>query len=433
MRDKIAIVGGGISGLSTAYFALHKGFDINLYECSDRLGGFASSFDMAGVIIEKYYHFICRGDHHLIKLSNRLGIEHKIKFNASRTSFFYHGHYYPFSTPLDLIKFSPISLRSRLKFGQKFLSFRQIKAWEKLDRISGKEWLSKHIGEEAYEAIWDPLLKIKFGNHYDRISAAWVWHRIFRVSTSRKTPLSNEKMGYFEGGSSTLISAVTKQIEQLGGSIHLNSRVSKITKTNRSFQLTLESGQNVYSDRIVLAVPLPVAAGLLEELDPEFSLKISSIDFYGIVCGIFRLKEKVSDAFWLNINDSRIMANGLIEYTNLNPLEEINPHKIVYIPLYVPVDNEWFLMDEASLRDRFLSMLKILKPSLSENCVVDFRVSKSPYAQPICPTGFKDKVPPLALPKYIVFLLDSTQIYPSDRALSALVGLAEKLVDDHFN
>jgi protoporphyrinogen oxidase len=240
-------------------------------------------------------------------------------------------------------------------------------------------------------------------------------------------------MGYLEGGSNTLISAITRQIEQLGGSIHLNSKVQKITKTNHSFKLILESGRHTCSDRIVLAVPLPVTAEIIKDLDPGFSLKLSSIVFYGILCGVFRLKEKVSDAFWLNINDSRIVANGLIEYTNLNPLEEISPHKIVYIPFYVPVDNEWFLMDEASLQYRFLAMLKILKPSLSKNSVVDFRVSKSPYAQAICTIGFKDKVPPVTTPVKNLFLLDSTQIYPSDRTLSALIGLAEKMVDDNFN
>jgi protoporphyrinogen oxidase len=433
VRNKVAVVGGGISGLSTAYFALHKGFDVSLYESSARLGGFAASFDMAGLTIEKYYHFICRGDQKLIELSNRLGINHKIKFQVSKTACFYNGHYYPFSTPLDLMKFSPISLSSRLKFGLNILSSKYIREWEKLDQISGKEWLCKHIGEEAYNAIWDPLLKIKFGNNYDMISAAWVWHRIFRVSTSRKTLLSREKMDYLEGGSNTLISAITRQIEQLGGSIHLNSKVQKITKTNHSFKLILESGRHTCSDRIVLAVPLPVTAEIIKDLDPGFSLKLSSIVFYGILCGVFRLKEKVSDAFWLNINDSRIVANGLIEYTNLNPLEEISPHKIVYIPFYVPVDNEWFLMDEASLQYRFLAMLKILKPSLSKNSVVDFRVSKSPYAQAICTIGFKDKVPPVTTPVKNLFLLDSTQIYPSDRTLSALIGLAEKMVDDNFN
>jgi len=433
VRNKVAVVGGGISGLSAAYFALNKGFDVSLYESSDHLGGFAASFDMDGIKIEKYYHFICRGDHKLIELSNRLGLGHKIKFQASKTACFYQGHHYPFSTPLDLIKFSPISLSSRLKFGLKFLSSQYIKDWEELDQISGKEWLCNHIGEEAYNAIWDPLLKIKFGNNYDRISAAWVWHRIYRVSTSRKTPLSRERMGYLEGGSNTLIRAITKQIEQLGGSIHLNSKVLKIAKSNHSFKLIQESGRYACFDRIVLAVPLPVTAGIIKDLDPGFSLKLSSIVFYGILCGVFRLKEKVSDAFWLNINDSRIVANGLIEYTNLNPLEEISPHKIVYIPLYVPVDNKWFLMDEASLRYGFFEMLKTLNPSLSKNCVVDFRVFKSPYAQAICTTGFKDMVPPVTIPIENLFLLDSTQIYPSDRALSALIGLAEKMVDDNFN
>ncbi len=319
-----------------------------------------------------------------------------------------------------------------MKFGLNILRSKYTKEWEKLDKTSGKEWLCQRIGEKAYDAIWHPLLKIKFGKYHDQISAAWVWHRIHRVATSRKGPFAKEKMGYFLGGSQTLIDKIKDKIRHMGGSIDLNSKVQEITKDNRSLQLVLDSGQRFDFDRIVLAVPLPVAAELIKKIDPEYARKLSSIVFFGVVCGIFRLKEKVNDAFWLNINDSRIAANGLIEYTNLNPLENIAPDKIIYIPLYVPVEDEWFSLEEESLQARFFEMLKIIKPDLSEGSVVDSRVFKSPYAQAICTTGFNDRVPAVAAPIENVFLLDSTQVYPSDRALSALIGLAENMVEDNF-
>lgn len=433
MSKKIAVVGGGISGLSATYFALKKGFSVNLFESTDRLGGLAASFDFNGLTIEKYYHFICGGDHNLIEFANRLGIGNKIQFQPSNTALYYNGRYYPFSTPLDLVKFAPIPLSSRLRFGLNILYSKYTKEWEKLDKISGKEWLCQHIGENAYKVIWHPLLKIKFGNYYDQISAAWVWHRIHRVATSRKGPFSKERMGYFLGGSQALIDGAKNEIEQLGGRIHLNSKVQKITKTSHGFQLIQDSGEQSDFDRIVLAIPLPAAARIIKDLDPGYARNLSSVVFFGVVCGVFRLREKINDAFWLNINDSRIAANGLIEYTNLNPLEEISPDKIVYIPLYVPFEDEWFSMNTESLRDNFFEMLKIIKPDLTERAIVDFRVSKSPHAQAICTTGFKERVPSITTPIKNVFLLDSTQVYPSDRALSALIGLAEKMVEANFH
>lgn len=432
MSKRVAVVGGGISGLSAAYFALQKGFSVKLYESTDRLGGLAASFDFNGLTIEKYYHFICGGDYKLMEFSRQLGMGDKIKFQPTKTAIYYNGRYYPFGTPLDLLRFSPIPLTSRLKFGLNIIYSKYAKGWEKLDGISAKEWLCRRIGEKAYSVVWHPLLKIKFGNYYDKISAAWVWHRIHRVAASRKGLFSKEKMGYFVGGSQILINEVKNKIKELGGSIHLNSKIQKITKNNHTFKLILDSGNQFDFDRIVLAVPLPAAARIIKNLDPEYARKLSSIVFFGVVCGIFRLREKINDAFWLNINDSRIAANGLVEYTNLNPLKEISPDKIVYIPFYAPVEDKWFSMDEESLRCEFFGMLKIINPNLTESAVLDFRVNKSLHAQAICTAGFKDKLPSVTTPIKNLFLLDSTQVYPSDRALSALIALAEKMVEDNL-
>jgi protoporphyrinogen oxidase len=432
VSEKVAVVGGGISGLSAAYFILERGFCVELFEGTDQLGGLAATFDFNGLNIEKWYHFVCGGDHELIKLADRLGIGDKLRFQPTKTAFYYDGRYYPFGTPSDLLKFSPISLMSRFKFGLNITTSKYSKNWEKLDNVSAKEWLIERIGEKAYNVIWHPLLRVKFGNRYDRISAAWIWHRIHRVASSRKGLFSKEKMGYFMGGSQTLMTALENKVIELGGSIRLCSGVREIAKNDDTLELILDSGERLNFDKVVLAIPLPVAAETLKSLAPEFACALSSIDFVGVVCGIFRLKQKVTDAFWLNINDPRIAANGWIEYTNLNPLEEISPHKIVYIPFYVSLDDEWFSRDEAPLRSAFLAMLETVNPGLTESAVVDFRAFRSPYAQAICEVGFRDRVPSVKSPIENLFLLDSTQLYPSDRSLSSLIGLASKMVEDYF-
>lgn len=432
MSERVAIVGGGISGLSTAYFALKKGYSVELYESTDRLGGLAASFDFNGLTIEKYYHFICGGDHKLFEFSRRLGIGDKIRFQPTKTALYYNGRYYAFGTPFDLLKFSPISLISRLKFGFNTVYSKYVKKWEKLDKISAKEWICRRIGEEAYNIIWHPLLKVKFEDYYDRISAAWLWHRIHRAASSRKGLFSKERMGYFLGGSQTLLTRIEHEIRELGGLIHLNSKIEKVGKKNNMFELTLDSGKQFDFDRLILAVPLPIISDIVKNLDPQFARKLSSIDFIGVVCGIFRLREKVTDVFWLNINDPRIEANGWIEYTNLNPLEEIFPDRIVYIPLYMQVEDELYSMDEGSLRHKFFNMLKVVNSSLREEDIVGFRVFKSPYGQAICPVGFKNQMPPVKTPIKSLFILDSTQVYPSDRTLSVLIELAEEMVEDNF-
>jgi len=429
---EVAVVGGGIGGLSAAYFALERGFSVELFEGTGHLGGLAGSFDFNGLTIEKYYHFICGGDLELVELAGRLGIGDKLRFQPTRTAFYYDGRYYPFGTPSDLVRFSPISLMSRLRFGLNITTCKYARSWAKLDNVSSKEWLIERIGEKAYNVIWNPLLKVKFGRHYDKISAAWIWHRIRRVASSRRGLFSKERMGYFVGGSQTLITALEGRIMELGGSIGLYSKVKEVVKKGNMLRLVFDSGKECNFDKVVLAIPLPVAAETVKSLAPGFALELSSIDFIGVVCGIFRLKEKVTDAFWLNTNDPRIAANGVIEYTNLNPLEEISPHKIVYVPFYVSLEDKWYSKDEESLRSAFLDMLKIVNPGLTESSVVAFRAFRSPCAQAICEVGFKDRVPPVKTPIENLFVLDSTQTYPCDRNLSSLIGLARKMVEDCF-
>jgi protoporphyrinogen oxidase len=428
MSERIAIIGGGITGLAAAYFARRNGHDVTLFESTGRLGGLASSFDFDGLTIEKYYHFICGGDQELLDFAGEVGIGDRIRFQPTKLSFYYNGKMYPFGSPLNLLKFTPISLAARIRFGLNVITSKYTKSWESLDGISAKEWLIARIGEHAYRVIWHPLLKVKFGRFHDRISASWIWHRIHRVATSRKGPFSREKLGYFVGGMEALIEATADRIRETGGEIRLKARVTGIEGDGDRLTVVLAEGREAF-DKVVLAVPLPVASELVKALDSGYAQKLADIDFIGVVCAVFRLKQSLNDAFWLNINDPRIPANGLIEYTNLNPLDGISSDRIVYIPFYVPLDDPWFSKDMKALREGFTSILKTVRPDLGDHDITGFRAFKSLHAQAICTTGFKDRVPSVVTPVEGLFLLDSTQLYPADRSMSALVGLAGRMVD----
>ncbi|MBU0756004.1 MAG: NAD(P)/FAD-dependent oxidoreductase [Planctomycetes bacterium] len=432
MPEKIAVIGGGISGLSAAFFALQKGHDLSLFESSSQLGGLAGSFDFDGLNIERYYHFICGGDDHLLDFADRVGVGDKVRFRETKLSFYYNGRFYAFGTPLNLLMFKPISLISRIKFGLNVISSKYSKTWEKLDKISAREWLIRCIGEQAYQVIWHPLLKVKFGSYYDRISAAWIWHRIHRVATSRKGIFAKEKLGYFQGGTQSLIDAAEAKITELGGKIHRRARVEGIEKDDQGWRLKIAGAEAGRFDKVVFAVPLPVASKLVRDVDADYAARLGSIDFIGVVCGLFRLKKQLNEAFWLNINDPRVPANGLIEYTNLNPLDGISDDKIVYIPFYVPLDDAWFAKDDEAIKQGFTEILKSIRPDITAQDILGFRAFKSPHAQAICTTRFKDRVPSMAAPLENLFLIDSTQLYPSDRSLSGLIGLANRLVDTYL-
>ena len=47
--------------------------------------------------------------------------------------------------------------------------------WKKFENTTAHEWLRKWAGQRPYEVIWEPMLRGKFGRHYDEVSMAWLW------------------------------------------------------------------------------------------------------------------------------------------------------------------------------------------------------------------------------------------------------------------
>ena len=114
---RVVVIGGGPAGLKAAHAARKAGAEVTLLESAPVLGGLASSFDLQGVRIERYYHFICKGDDHLVDTLAELGLSDRLHWRDSRMAYFVDGRLYPFLTPLELLRFSPLSLADRIRAG----------------------------------------------------------------------------------------------------------------------------------------------------------------------------------------------------------------------------------------------------------------------------------------------------------------------------
>ena len=122
-----------------------RGLEVTLLESSSLLGGLAGSFDVQGVRIEKYYHFICRGDDDLVSTLDELGLSQKLHWKSSRMAYFVDGQLYPFLTPLELLRFAPLSLADRLRAGVAVKLAQRMKE-EDLAPQKAIPWLTRMFG-----------------------------------------------------------------------------------------------------------------------------------------------------------------------------------------------------------------------------------------------------------------------------------------------
>src|SRR6185503_2116933 len=115
-KKKMTVLGGGITGLMMAYFAAKAGWKVTILEGSDKMGGLLNTFSIGGTQLEFYYHHFFTHDKEIAWMCKELEIEHKLKFRNSTMGVFKNNTIYHFTTPLDLLKFSPLNIIDKIRF-----------------------------------------------------------------------------------------------------------------------------------------------------------------------------------------------------------------------------------------------------------------------------------------------------------------------------
>jgi protoporphyrinogen oxidase len=425
--ERVIVIGGGIAGIVAAYTLGKAGLPVTLIEGGSSLGGLASSFEFDGKQIERFYHFICKTDEDYFELLEELEIADALQWATGITSFFYEGDLYRFATPFDLMGFKPVSLFGRIRFGISIVRDRFRHDWELLDAIPARAWLITQIGQSAYNVIWDPLLRIKFGAFHDQISAAWVWHRIHRVAKSRDRIWEPEQLGYLMGGTQTLIDALAQIFAQMPNiHIRLNESVAQInTEDNTVNTVELQCGEKIKCLSIISTIALNQLKTLVD--DPAYKQTLAQYTYIGVVCGLLKLKEPVTYSFWVNINDQRIPFNGIIEYTNLNShIQKELGAFYTYVPHYLQVTDPRMQYSDERLLEEYIAGLKLVNPEFDRSWIIAANIARSKQAQAICGVRFKEIMPEMRTPIEGLFITDSTLCYPEDRTVSASIRLGKR-------
>lgn len=422
MSQRIAVLGAGPMGLAVAYQLARDGHQPVVFEADDRVGGMTATFDFSGLQIERYYHFHCTSDTAFLQILDELDIAKQMHWVETKMGYWYQNRLQAWGNPWALLSFRGLSLMAKFRYGLHAFLCTKRSDWQPLDTVEATGWIRRWVGEEAWEVLWRRLFDYKFYGYSNNLSAAWIWSRIRRIGRSRYN-LFHEKLGYLEGGSTTLLNALKVDIEHHGGIIRLKSPVQKIhIEEGRATAVQTSQGVEFF-DKIISTVPLPYVPRLMPDLPLDLLQKFQVLKNIAVVCVIAKLKKPLSANFWLNVNDPEMDIPGLVEYSNLRPLD----HSIVYVPFYMPGEHAKFSDPDQIFLDKVKSYLKKINPDLSDDDFIDIRASRYRHAQPICDPGYLSKLPPAALPIKGLWVADTSYYYPEDRGISESIGFGRQL------
>jgi protoporphyrinogen oxidase len=422
-KKKFVVLGAGPMGLMCALELLKQGHEVDLYERDDRIGGMSATFNFDGLEIERYYHFICKPDKAMFELLDELGISDTLRWTETKMGFYYDGKLYKWGTPFALLGFDRLDMISKFRYALHVMYTKSIRNWRPLDKVVATKWLRKWLGQRAYDVLWKSLFELKFYEYTEDLSAAWIGTRIKRVALSRKS-LMQETLGYLEGGSATLLKEMQKVIEGRGGRIHLRSGIDRVAVKDGRVTGIVVAGKEIPCDAVLSTAPIQYVPRLVPDLPADFRARVEAIKNIPVACVILKLKQPLSENFWMNINDPGMDIPGVIEYSNLYKVGST----IVYAPFYMPKTHPRWALSNDELIDKVLSYLPKLNPAFRPEWVLAKHCHRYDFAQTICPPGFYDTLPSMQTPVRGFFMADTSYYYPEDRSICESVKVGKELV-----
>ncbi len=418
----IGIVGGGIAGLTTALRLINRGHRIFLFEKDENLGGLAQAIDFSGAKLDKFYRHIFKSDKEIIELINELNLQNKLKWIKTPMGFYYEGKIYNFSTPVDLLKFSPLPFIDRIKLGLMSLYLKGVKNWRKYENITIKEWMEKYVGKKIYDVVWGPLLRQKFGDRADEIAMTFLYGRISARFKSRKKGGTEEVLGYLEGSYQVLIDKMENIIKQSNCQIFKNTTVEKLITENNKLKAIIANGKEYPLDIVILTCS-PDIIKKLYNWHKDFDEKLGKHEYFGALTLIMSIKYSLSKIYWLNIADENSPFVAVVEHTNFISKENYNNNHIIYLGKYLSTENILYKMRDEEVKNLFLNYLKRIFPFLNEKDVLDYKVVREPYAQPVVKKNYSEILLDYKTPVQGIYIANMSQIYPEDRGMSYSVKI----------
>ena len=307
--NRIVIIGGGIAGLSAAYYAQKKAPEarITLLEAGERWGGKIATdrvlFDGGQFIIEGGPDTFLASKPWAVELCKELGLSerlHGTNPSQKNTYVLHRNKLEPLPDGLAMmiptnvqaiLRSSLVSWPGKARMGLDFML--------PIQPANGDEslgsFVSRRLGREAYENLIEPLMSGIYAGNGDKLSLASTFPYLRDLELKygslargalemrKKKPSTPGSRSAFLTPTSGLAEIVEKLVERLvmkGVNLRHNAPITAIQRlTPGTWNLTLQSGERIEADSIILASPAYVSGKLLESIDPGLAADLQAIPY----------------------------------------------------------------------------------------------------------------------------------------------------------
>ncbi len=421
---KIAIIGGGLTGLSAAYQLSQKGHRVTIFEKEKFLGGLAYGFKKPTWKwhLEAAYHHLFTNDMAILGLIKELGLQEKLIITRPITATLFKDKQYQLDSPLSLFQFPALSIVDKFRTALLLGILKINPFWRPLESVTAEQLCISIGGINAFNTIWKPLLYGKFSHFASTISAAWLCARI-----KKRTP----SLYYIKGGFHTLVTALEHAITKNRGVILTSTTITSIRKSTNiksaNLQITLDNNTHSSFDKVLLTIPTSLAAKIVSNL--SFAIGHLPLQIPHLHAQVLILETDtpiLQKTYWLNVTDQSYPFLAVVTHTNFMDKRYYGGKHITYIGNYLPNNHPYLKLSKEQLLKKFLPFIKRLSPEFRQLSIVNCQLFVAPFAQPVHQRHYSQKIPAIKTPVQNVYLANMDSIVPWDRGTNYAVELGIK-------
>jgi oxygen-dependent protoporphyrinogen oxidase len=309
---RVVVVGGGIAGLSAAYFVQKQAAEtgqavsLTVLEAEPRWGGKIATDRLDDFVIEGGPDTFLATKPWGVSLCRELGLEsrlHGTNPHQKNTYVLHRGRLRPLPEGLTMMiptRFGPmvrtglLSWLDKARMGMDFFLPPRLKD----DDESLGGFVSRRLGRAAYERLIEPLMSGIYAGDGDKLSLNSTFPYLrdlelkhgglvkgalaMRAQMSRngkKPPGTRSIFLTPTTGLAEIVEALLERLAAGGAVLRAGAEVKRINDIGGVYQLDLEAGERLNADRLILAAPAYAAGELMAGLDPELSSELQSVEY----------------------------------------------------------------------------------------------------------------------------------------------------------